>query len=61
MSNVQAAGSGKTIAPGPEINAAEENAEILRRYRGLLRAVRGERSIEDTRMIRKAFNIAVEA
>ncbi len=38
-----------------------EKAEILRRYRGLLRSIRGDRSVEDTRLIRKAFNIAVEA
>jgi len=49
------------MAPPVHIDALEENAEILRRYRGLLRAIRGDRSGEDNRMIRKAFNIAVEA
>ncbi|MEZ4791446.1 MAG: bifunctional (p)ppGpp synthetase/guanosine-3',5'-bis(diphosphate) 3'-pyrophosphohydrolase [Flavobacteriales bacterium] len=44
-----------------QIDPVKERAEILRRYRGLLRAIRGERSTEDNRMIRKAFNIAVEA
>jgi GTP pyrophosphokinase len=39
----------------------KEKAEILRRYRGLLRSIRGDRTTEDTRLIRKAFNIAVEA
>jgi GTP diphosphokinase / guanosine-3',5'-bis(diphosphate) 3'-diphosphatase len=43
------------------IDHAAEKAEILRRYRGLLRSIRGERNAEDTRLIRKAFNIAVEA
>ena len=38
-----------------------EKAEILRRYKGLLRSIRGERDPEENRMIRKAFNIAVEA
>ena len=44
-----------------QIDPLKERAEILRRYRGLLRSIRGERSAEDNRMIRKAFNIAVEA
>ncbi len=43
------------------IDLEEEKDEILRRYRSLLRAVRGERSSENTRLIRKAFNIALEA
>lgn len=38
-----------------------ENREILNRYRGLLRAIRGERTAEETRSIRKAFNLAVDA
>ncbi|MCC6542337.1 MAG: bifunctional (p)ppGpp synthetase/guanosine-3',5'-bis(diphosphate) 3'-pyrophosphohydrolase [Flavobacteriales bacterium] len=45
----------------PPIDLEKERAEILRRYRGLLRTIRGERTPEDNRMIRKAFNIAVEA
>lgn len=43
------------------IDVEEEKEQILRRYRGLLRSVRGERSPEHTRLIRKAFNIALEA
>ncbi|MDX9750291.1 MAG: RelA/SpoT family protein [Flavobacteriales bacterium] len=45
----------------PAIDPEAERAEILRRYRGLLRSIRGERTPEDTRLIRKAFNLAVEA
>jgi len=45
----------------PTIDLVAERAEILRRYRTLLRAIKGERTAEDTRLIRKAFNIAVEA
>jgi GTP pyrophosphokinase len=45
----------------PVIDLVAERAEILRRYRTLLRAIKGHRTAEDTRMIRKAFNIAVEA
>ncbi|MFZ1692449.1 MAG: RelA/SpoT family protein [Flavobacteriales bacterium] len=45
----------------PAIDLVAERAEILRRYRTLLRAIKGERTAEDTRLIRKAFNIAVEA
>ena len=43
------------------IDLEKEREEIIARYKGLLRSIRGERSSEDTRMIRKAFNIAVEA
>ena len=45
----------------PEIDVEAEKEQILRRYRGLLRSVRGERTAENTRLIRKAFNIALEA
>ena len=45
----------------PTIDLVAEKAEILRRYRGLLRSIRGDRAPESTRLIRKAFNIAVEA
>jgi GTP pyrophosphokinase len=45
----------------PVIDVERERAEILRRYRGLLRAIKGERTPEESRLIRKAFNIAVEA
>ena len=43
------------------IDLEEEKEQILRRYRGLLRAVRGDRTPDSTRLIRKAFNIAMEA
>ncbi|HRP00179.1 MAG TPA: HD domain-containing protein, partial [Flavobacteriales bacterium] len=45
----------------PVIDLEKERAEILRRYRGLLRAIKGDRTPEESRLIRKAFNIAVEA
>lgn len=48
-----------TVAP--EIDLEKEKREILSRYRGLLRALKGERKREDVRRIRKAFNIALEA
>src|SRR5690606_36759813 len=50
----------KPIEP-MRIDLEAERAEILRRYRGLLRSIRGDRTPEESRMIRKAFNIAVEA
>ncbi len=43
------------------IDLEEEKDQILRRYRGLLRSMRGDRSSEDMRLVRKAFNIAMEA
>ena len=49
------------VAEKVPVDLVKEKAEILRRYRGLLRAIPGERSAEDSRLIRKAFNIAVEA
>ncbi|MCB0793260.1 MAG: bifunctional (p)ppGpp synthetase/guanosine-3',5'-bis(diphosphate) 3'-pyrophosphohydrolase [Flavobacteriales bacterium] len=54
--SVQRAGTTKSV-PDEE----REKTEILNRYRGLLRSIRGERTQEETRAIRKAFNIAVEA
>ncbi len=55
-------GTAETSKPiAPVIDLVAERAEILRRYRGLLRSIKGERTPEDTRQIRKAFNIAVEA
>jgi GTP pyrophosphokinase len=48
-------------APKHRIDLVAEKAEILRRYRGLLRSIKGHRTAEESRMIRKAFNIAVEA
>ena len=51
-----------TAQPAPyTIDPEREREEIIARYKGLLRSIRGQRSAEDTRMIRKAFNIAVEA
>ncbi|HRD51500.1 MAG TPA: HD domain-containing protein, partial [Flavobacteriales bacterium] len=59
---MSSAGSKAAEAPKPPaIDLVAERAEILRRYRTLLRAIKGERTAEDTRLIRKAFNIAVEA
>lgn len=44
-----------------EIKAEKERAEILKRYRNLLRICKPHTSQEDKRLIRKAFNLAVEA
>jgi GTP pyrophosphokinase len=44
----------------PHIDLEQERKEILNAFRGLLRATKN-RSREDTRMIRKAFDVAVEA
>ncbi|MEZ4740769.1 MAG: bifunctional (p)ppGpp synthetase/guanosine-3',5'-bis(diphosphate) 3'-pyrophosphohydrolase [Flavobacteriales bacterium] len=60
MSGTEAA-AGKAPVQKVAIDLVKEKAEILRRYRGLLRSIRGERTPEDSRLIRKAFNIAVEA
>lgn len=43
-----------------EIDLEKERKEILNAFRGLLRTVKN-RSREDTRLIRKAFDVAVEA
>ena len=43
-----------------EIDLEQERKEILRAFKGLLRAVK-TRSREQTRMIRKAFDVAVDA
>jgi len=43
------------------IDLEQEKHEILKKYRGLLHACRSERTKEDTRMIRKAFNVSLEA
>ncbi len=51
----------KTPVPKVVYDLEKEKAEILLRYRGLLRSIRGSRTPEDSRSIRKAFNIAVEA
>lgn len=49
-----------TVQP-PAIDLEKEKEEILSRYRGLLRALPGKRTPEETRTIRKAFNLALEA
>ena len=46
--------------PTNEIDLEQERKEILRAFKGLLRAVK-TRSREQTKMIRKAFDVAVEA
>jgi GTP pyrophosphokinase len=45
----------------PEIDEVQERKEILYAFRGLLRVTKDNRSKEETRMIRKAFDVAVEA
>ncbi|HAA00823.1 MAG TPA: RelA/SpoT family protein [Flavobacteriales bacterium] len=44
----------------PVIDPEKERQEILNAYRGLLRSCRASRDREDTDIIRKAFNLAVE-
>lgn len=44
-----------------EIDLVKEKKEILRRYRGLLRAAVRSKSPQDKRRIRKAFDVALEA
>lgn len=44
-----------------EIDLEQERREILNAYKGLLRASRNYRDKEDTKIIRKAFDIAMEA
>ena len=43
------------------IDIEQERLEILNAYRGLLRASKAIRNREDTRLIRKAFDVSVEA
>ena len=38
-----------------------ENKMILNAYRGVLRSIKSRRSKEETKIIRKAFNLAVNA
>lgn len=45
----------------PEIDEEQEKKEILNAYRGLLRASKKARTPEKTRMIRKAFDVSLEA
>ena len=44
-----------------KVDSDEENKEITRRYRGLLRSAERSKSTQDRRRIRKAFDIALEA
>jgi GTP pyrophosphokinase len=44
-----------------EIDLVEENKEIVRRYRGLLRVCNRSKSRADRNKIRKAFDVALEA
>ena len=44
----------------PQIDLEQERKEILNAFKGLLRATK-DRSAQDTKMIRKAFDVAVEA
>jgi len=44
-----------------KVDSEEENKEITRRYRGLLRSAERSKSTQDRRRIRKAFDIALEA
>ena len=60
MSTAQPATTGQPETP-VVYDLEKERGEILLRYRGLLRAIKGHRTPEDNRLIRKAFNIAVEA
>ena len=44
-----------------QITIEEENKDIVRRYKTLLRSCNSEITREDKKLIRKAFNLAVEA
>lgn len=44
-----------------EINLEQERKEILNAFKGLLRVTKDIRTTKDTKMIRKAFDVAVEA
>lgn len=44
-----------------EIDLEQERKEILNAFRGLLRVTKDNRNKEETRLIRKAFDVAVEA
>ncbi len=44
-----------------EIDLEKEKKEILNAYRGLLRSIKVDRTKEDTKFIRKAFDVAVDA
>ena len=49
------------VTTTPVINVEQEKKEILNRYRGLLRSSRRKFDEDDKKLIRKAFNVAVEA
>jgi GTP diphosphokinase / guanosine-3',5'-bis(diphosphate) 3'-diphosphatase len=50
------------MVPSPQnIDLEKERKEILNAYKGLLRASKDYRNAEDTRIIRKAFDLSVEA
>ena len=42
-------------------NEEKENKQILNAYRGILRSMKSNRSKEETKEIRKAFDVAVDA
>ena len=42
-------------------NEEKENKQILNAYRGILRSMKSSRSKNETREIRKAFDVAVQA
>jgi len=44
-----------------EIDLIEENKEIVRRYRSLLRVCHRSKTKNERNLIRKAFNVALEA
>ena len=47
--------------PAPVINPEEEKKELIGRYRGLLKSCRRKLDKNDKLMIRKAFDVAMEA
>ena len=51
----------ETIFNMSEIDIEVENKEIVKRYKALLRSCNGDITREDKKLIRKAFNLAVEA
>ena len=51
----------ETIFNMSEIDIEVENKEIVKRYKALLRSCNGDITREDKKLIRKAFNLAVDA
>ena len=43
------------------IDLEQEQREIINAYRGLLRASKNQRDKEETKLIKKAFNVALDA